>query len=152
MEVHPTYLPSVPRIFEKIYTLVTLQRATRRRSPGRQAVALGLKVRALQAAGQDGPEPSCRPHFDKADAELFANVRNAVRRPACTQATTGAAPIAPEILEFFYACGVPVLEGYGMTETATVATTSTVERPPARHRRPRAARAARSGSPTTARS
>ena len=43
------------------------------------------------------------------------------------QAVTGAAPIAREILEFFYACGVPVLEGYGMTETATVATYSTPE-------------------------
>ena len=43
------------------------------------------------------------------------------------QAVTGAAPIAPDILEFFYACGVPVLEGYGMTETSTVATYSTIE-------------------------
>ena len=43
------------------------------------------------------------------------------------QAVTGAAPIAQEILEFFYACGVPVLEGYGMTETATASTVSTVD-------------------------
>jgi long-chain acyl-CoA synthetase len=41
------------------------------------------------------------------------------------QCTTGAAPIAQEILEFFYACGVPVMEGYGMTESSTVATTNT---------------------------
>ena len=41
------------------------------------------------------------------------------------QCVTGAAPIAKEILEFFYACGVPVMEGYGMTETSTVATANT---------------------------
>ncbi len=41
------------------------------------------------------------------------------------QCVTGAAPIAKEILEFFYACGIPVMEGYGMTETATAATINT---------------------------
>ncbi|MDP9135634.1 MAG: AMP-binding protein, partial [Actinomycetota bacterium] len=38
-----------------------------------------------------------------------------------------AAPIAQEILEFFYACGVPVMEGYGMTETSTVASANTLK-------------------------
>ena len=40
---------------------------------------------------------------------------------------TGAAPIAPEILEFFYACGVPVMEGWGMTETTAVGTVGTLD-------------------------
>jgi long-chain acyl-CoA synthetase len=43
------------------------------------------------------------------------------------QCVTGAAPIAKEILEFFYACGVPIMEGYGMTETATAATSNLPE-------------------------
>ena len=55
------------------------------------------------------------------------------------EAVTGAAPIAPEILRFFYGAGVPVMEGYGMTETATVATTSTPDAPQVRLRRPAAA-------------
>jgi long-chain acyl-CoA synthetase len=63
--------------------------------------------------------------FDEADERFFANVR-AIFGGRVRHATSGAAPIAKEILEFFWACGVPVLEGYGMTETATAATTSTV--------------------------
>ena len=43
------------------------------------------------------------------------------------EAVTGAAPIAQEILEFFWGCGIPVMEGYGMTETSTVATASRPE-------------------------
>jgi long-chain acyl-CoA synthetase len=121
-EVHPDYLPSVPRIFEKIYTLVT--------SSGdpdqiKGAVQIGLKVRGLEAAGQPVPD-ELRAHYEQADEALFKNVRNAFGG-RLKQANTGAAPIAREILEFFYACGVPVMEGYGMTETATVATTQTVD-------------------------
>ncbi len=123
MEVHPTYLPSVPRIFEKIYTLVT-SNGDPEQIKG--AVGVGLKVRALQAAGQEVPA-ELQAHYDAAEEALFKNVRN-VFGGRLKQANTGAAPIAKEILEFFYACGVPVMEGYGMTETATVATTSNVEK------------------------
>src|SRR4051794_16141243 len=122
MAVKPHYLPSVPRIIEKIYTLVTSSGDPEKI---RAATQLGLKVRQLQAAGQEIP-PQYQEAFDKADAELFANVRN-VFGGRLRQATSGAAPIAQEILEFFYACGVPVLEGYGMTETATASTVSTVD-------------------------
>jgi long-chain acyl-CoA synthetase len=122
MAVKPHYIPSVPRIFEKIYTLVTSNADPEKI---RAATQLGLKVRELQAAGQPIPEQLQGP-FEQAEKELFANVRN-VFGGRLRQATTGAAPIAKEILEFFYACGVPVLEGYGMTETATASTISTLE-------------------------
>ncbi len=120
MAVKPHYLPSVPRIFEKIYTLVTSSGDPEKI---RAATKLGLKVRELEAAGRPIPD-ELQAAYDKADEELFKNVRN-VFGGRLRQATSGAAPIAQEILEFFYACGVPVLEGYGMTETATASTAST---------------------------
>ena len=121
-EVKPTYLPSVPRIFEKLYTLVTAHGDI---DLIRGATQVGLKVRQLQAAGQEVP-PELQAHFDGAEEKLFKNVRAAFGGQL-RQATSGAAPIAQEILEFFFACGVPVLEGYGLTETATASTVSTLD-------------------------
>ena len=121
-QVQPTYLPSVPRIFEKLYTLVTAHGDPELIA---KATQVGLKVRELQDAGQPVP-PELQEHYDQAEERLFKNVRAAFGG-RLREAVTGAAPIAKEILEFFYACGVPVMEGYGMTETATVATTSTPE-------------------------
>jgi long-chain acyl-CoA synthetase len=109
MEVKPTYLPSVPRIFEKIYTLANAAleaKPAEEQEEARQAIALGMKVRTMEAKGEEVP------------AEL---------RGPFEEAVSGAAPIAKEILEFFWAAGVPVLEGYGMTETATAATVCTIE-------------------------
>jgi long-chain acyl-CoA synthetase len=124
-EVKPTYLPSVPRIFEKIYTLAMSSQPPEVQERMRAGAQLGVKVRDLQAHGQDVPPQLLEP-FTKAEQELFAKVR-AIFGGNLRQAVSGAAPIAKEILEFFYGSGVPVLEGYGMTETATVATYSTIE-------------------------
>jgi long-chain acyl-CoA synthetase len=128
MEVKPTYLPSVPRVFEKVYTLA--HGAIEAQPPEEQersqaAIELGAKVRNMML--RDEPIPAeMQKAFDEADEKLFKNVR-AIFGGRVRQATSGAAPIAGEILKFFWACGVPVLEGYGMTETATAATVSTVE-------------------------
>jgi long-chain acyl-CoA synthetase len=124
--VKPTYLPSVPRIFEKIYTLASAGiKAKMSDDEFRGMIALGVKVRDADAHGQEVPA-ELRAKFDTLDEQVFKPVR-AIFGGHVRQAVTGAAPIAQEILEFFYACGVPVLEGYGMTETATVATYSTIE-------------------------
>jgi len=121
-EVKPTYLPSVPRIFEKIYGLVG---ANMDPDTLAKAVEVGGKVEDLRIAGQPIPE-ELQAAYDQFDQTLFTNVRAAFGG-RLREAVTGAAPIAKEILEFFWACGVPVMEGFGMTETATAATTSTPE-------------------------
>jgi long-chain acyl-CoA synthetase len=120
MEVKPTYFPSVPRMFEKIYTLATS--AAEDKDGLRKAIEVGVEVRSLDAAGQEVPA-ALRTAFDQAEQNLYVNVRN-LFGGRIRECVTGAAPIAREILEFFYACGVPVMEGYGMTETSTVATTN----------------------------
>jgi long-chain acyl-CoA synthetase len=120
MEVKPTYFPSVPRIFEKLYTLAR----SNAEDPAAldQAVAVGAKVRQMRERGEDVPA-ELEQAFQQADEKLFVNVRN-LFGGRIRQCVTGAAPIAKEILEFFYACGVPIFEGYGMTETATAATSN----------------------------
>jgi long-chain acyl-CoA synthetase len=118
MEVRPTYFPSVPRIFEKIYALAAANAPDK--AELEQAVQLGVKVRELQRRGEEVPA-DLQAAFDKADEEMYRKVRG-LFGGNIKQAVTGAAPIAQEILEFFYACGVPVMEGWGMTETSTAAT------------------------------
>jgi long-chain acyl-CoA synthetase len=123
MEVKPTYFPSVPRMFEKIYAMAVS--AAPDKAQLEQAIQVGKKVRQMQERGEEVPA-DLQAAFDQADQALFQNVRN-LFGGRIKQAVTGAAPIAQEILEFFYACGVLVLEGWGMTETSTAATCNTAE-------------------------
>ena len=124
----PTYVPSVPRIFEKLYAIATAkleQASPEQRKQFQQAVKLGVEVRRRQHRGEEVPEEMQRT-FDEADAQMFKGVRE-LFGGRVRQAVSGAAPIAPEILEFFYAAGVPVLEGWGMTETTAVGTVNTLD-------------------------
>ena len=127
-EVQPTYFPSVPRIFEKVYTLATSKIAEAGGMKERifwWSIGVGRKVRELE---QQGKQPGflLKRQYAFADKQVLSKVRD-LFGGELRQAVTGAAPIAKEILEFFFACGVPVLEGYGMTETSTVATVNTLE-------------------------
>jgi long-chain acyl-CoA synthetase len=128
IETKPTYLPSVPRIFEKLYTAaLKLAEGGSDEDQARfaAAVTLGVEVRRRRDRGEEVPA-EMEQAFAQAEERLYSRVRGLfggnIRR-----AVTGAAPIAPEILEFFYACGVPVLEGWGMTETTGVGTVCTLE-------------------------
>src|ERR1044072_8800264 len=102
-EFGPTHIPTVPRLLEKIHTRVVSQ----------AAAAGGAKAEIFARALKTG------------DKLALSKVREPLG-PGNPVLITGAAPIGTDVIEFFYACGVPVLEGYGMTETCAAATLNIV--------------------------
>jgi long-chain acyl-CoA synthetase len=127
-ELKPTYFPSVPRIFEKIYTAATSgmeKEGGLKKAIFNWAIGVGKKMRATERAGRK-PGFLLRKQYKFADEKVLSKIRG-LFGGNLRLAVSGAAPINPEILRFFDAAGVLVLEGWGMTETSTAATISTPE-------------------------
>ena len=123
-EVQPSMFPAVPRILERMHagTLVRMKDASR------------LKKLLFATASKLGNFSSNR-RLEHGDGDLPAKFTNFIAQIICFRAlkkklgllnvdnaVSGAAPIAPEILKFFMNMGVPIYEGYGMTENSAVAT------------------------------
>ena len=127
-EVKPTYFPSVPRIFEKIYTAATSaieKEGGLKKRVFDWSIKTGAKMREAERSGRK-PGFLLQRSYDFADKQVLSKIRN-LFGGRVRLAVSGAAPINPEILRFFDAAGVLVLEGWGMTETSTAATISTPE-------------------------
>jgi long-chain acyl-CoA synthetase len=122
----PTHLLTVPRVLEKIYAnaLSSIEDAGRlRRTVFRVAIASERRVRALGRTGHSiGWFTRCRQWLA---ATLVLSKVRALFGPDLELVLTGAAPISSGVLEFFDACGVLALEGYGLTETTAAATMNT---------------------------
>ena len=124
----PTVLTAVPRMYEKIYEKV-MDRA-REGSPRKQRIfrwarATGEEWTNRKLAGQAIPFALKLKHR-LADRLVFERVRAGTGgRLRCS--ISGGAPLNPEIARFFHAAGMPVLEGYGLTETSPVITVNTFE-------------------------
>jgi long-chain acyl-CoA synthetase len=127
-ELKPTYFPSVPRIFEKIYTAATsgMEKAGGiKKAIFDWSIKVGGKMRATERSGHK-PGFLLRKQYEFADKQVLSKIRG-LFGGNLRLAVSGAAPISPEILRFFDAAGVLVLEGWGMTETSTAATVSSPE-------------------------
>ena len=128
-EVRPTILPSVPRVYEKVHTAITSAFAEATGVKRRLidwALAVGRRESALRQQGKPLPFGLAVQHR-LADRLVYAKVKERLggrlRRPI-----SGGAPLAKEIAEFFDSIGICILEGYGLTECTTAATTNTKER------------------------
>ena len=120
-EVRPTLMGVVPRVLEKIHDRV--MEVVRTAPAARQKIfywALGVGKRAFpyRLKGQGLPL-GLRLKHAIADRLIFSKVREQLGG-RFTILASGAAPLARELAEFFYAMGLPVYEGYGLSETSPV--------------------------------
>jgi long-chain acyl-CoA synthetase len=130
VEVKPTQLIGVPRVWEKLQAgLVAGIQADpeeQRRNAVLQAIEVGRKLVKLEQAGQQ-PPPELVAGADRARPVWMA-IRSKVGLEQLEWGITGAAPINPEVIEFFQALGIKLWEGWGMTECTVGATYNPLER------------------------
>jgi long-chain acyl-CoA synthetase len=131
-EISPHGFVAVPRVWEKIYSrvLVMAQEST---LIGRWAFAQAIKAGQARAEyvleGKDVPG-GIEMRYKVWDFLVLRNLRRMLGMDRIVRGLTGAAPISPELLRWYHAIGVPLYEGFGMSETAGI---GTVNLPEANH-------------------
>jgi len=123
-EVSPHVFVAVPRVWEKIYSRLQIMRKEAT-GFGRwmfdKAIECGTDRAKYAVVGDEVPA-NIELQFKIWDFLVLGNLRRMIGLGKIRRATTGAAPISPDLLEWFWAIGVPIFEGYGQTECAGVAT------------------------------
>jgi long-chain acyl-CoA synthetase len=123
-EVHPTVMIGSPRVWEKlqagIQAAIAADPEPQRREGVQQALAVGRRVAEFRMRGEDLP-PDLAAVAERA-APVWAAIRARVGLDQCRAGVTGAAPISPDVVEFFRSLDLPLVEGYGMTESTVGAT------------------------------
>jgi len=125
-ESRPTHVPVVPRVLEKVHARAVAaadEGGPLKRAGLRYALGIGAAAQRRERAGE-AVGPLLRGAHAVADRLVLSKVR-ALFGEEARLVLTGAAPIGAEVPRFFDACGLPVMEGYGMTETCAAATLNT---------------------------
>ena len=124
-EVQPTLFFGVPRIWERLHATVLIKSSDAtwfKRVFLKFTLALAKLVGRQKVANGGSHTLVSRLLYAVAQPLVFRAMKERVGLRRCRHAGSGAAAIAPEVLEFFVGIGVPVYELYGMTENAAVAT------------------------------
>ncbi|MDP2134619.1 MAG: long-chain fatty acid--CoA ligase, partial [Sulfuritalea sp.] len=129
-EIAPTVFGAVPRVWEKFYSGVSI--ALKESNAFEQwayklAIGIGLEKVKRYEAGQTIGSGLNFAHW-LARALVLNNVRKLIGIHRSRMLITGAAPISPDLVRWYMALGVPMLEVWGMTETGSVAIGTPIER------------------------
>ena len=123
VEVRPTTVAAVPRFYEKIYANI-IETGHHETGIKRKLFDAAMRVASeavpWRAYGQPAPL-GLRLRWRIADRIVYAKIRRGVGGRIRTF-SSGGAPLAPELAEFFWSVGLPVYQGYGLTETSPVVT------------------------------
>lgn len=120
LEVRPTILISVPRLYEKMYARIQERvrgQSFLKRFIFRKAMSTGRQY-IHQKYDLKVENPSTTKKYKRYDRLVFSKLRERVGG-RLRFAVSGGAPLSPEIHEFFTAAGIPIFQGYGLTETPT---------------------------------
>jgi len=120
-EVRPTLMISVPRLFEKMYARVlekVHQGPKIRRKIFFWGIHVGKRLAPYRLQGDRGPS-LLRLRYAVADHLVFKKIKERLGG-RLRYFVSGGAPLSKEIAEFFYAAGVTIVEGYGLTESSPV--------------------------------
>jgi long-chain acyl-CoA synthetase len=123
-EIAPTVFTAVPRVWEKFYSAVTIALSESGRvqqATYAWAIGVGRRVADLVLVGQTVPAV-LKAQFYLARLLALNNVRKLVGIHRARYLVTGAAPIAPDLVRWYLALGVPMLEVWGQTESCGAAT------------------------------
>jgi long-chain acyl-CoA synthetase len=128
LELHPTIAAAVPRFFEKVYGNI-LQTGRHETGPKRRIFDWAMKVAEecmRWKAYNDPVGPGLRLQWQIADRLVYSKIRSQLGGGA-PRFASGGAPLAPELLEFYYSIGVMIFQGYGLTETSPIISSNTLE-------------------------
>jgi long-chain acyl-CoA synthetase len=120
-EFRPTFLLAVPRVFEKVFNAAQQQAAASQAKARIFAAAADAAVAWSTAADGGQRGPGLRLRHALFDRLVYAKLRAAVGGKV-QYAVSGGAPLGDRLGHFFRGAGLPVLEGYGLTETSAAAT------------------------------
>ncbi|MCL6282199.1 long-chain fatty acid--CoA ligase [Ruegeria sp. 2012CJ41-6] len=126
-EVSPSTFIAVPRVWEKIHSQVTIlinEATPLGRKAFHAALVTGIKRAAYLTENKPVPLDLAW-RFRLWDFLVLRNLRRMLGLDRLRRGGSGAAPISPELLRWYWAIGVPLVEGFGMTETAGIATINT---------------------------
>ena len=128
-EIQPSIFPAVPRILERMHagTLVRMRDASRLKQLLFKTASYFGNITAKRRLENPNDFIAKITNF-LAQMIAFRSLRKKLGLLNIDNAVSGAAPISPEILRFFMSLGVPIYEGYGMTENSAIATGNTPDK------------------------